>query len=81
LRSSLEISAKLRFVCKVTFRVSLVNPSEDVEVGGEEHDSHRLVEETRCEGQEKGKNGPKPEVGGREEKVVIAAVGEKVREQ
>lgn len=81
LRSSLEISTKLRFICKVTFRVFLANPSEDVEVGGEERESHCLFQETGCESQEKGENGSKPEVGGREEEIVVAATGEEVREQ
>jgi len=81
LRPSLEISTKLRFVCKVTFRVFLANPSEDVEVGGEERESHCLVEVTRCESQEKGENDSKPEVGGSEEKIVVAAVDEEVRGQ
>lgn len=61
--------------------MSLTNPSEDVEVGGEERESHCLVEETRCESQEKGENGSKPEIGGSEEKIVVAAVNEEVREQ
>lgn len=57
----------------------LANPSEDVEVGREERESHCLFQETGRESQEKGENGSKPEVGGREEEIVVAATGEEVR--
>jgi len=61
--------------------VFLANPSEDIEVGGEEHESYCLFEVSRCESQEEGKNDSKPEVGGSEEKIVVAATGENVRVQ
>lgn len=61
--------------------MSLTDPSEDIEVSGEKRESHCLVEETRCESQEKGENDSKPKVGRSEEKIVVAAVDEKVREQ
>ena len=57
----------------------LANPPEDVEVGGEERESNCLLEVTRSKGQYNGENESKPEVGGSEEKIVIAAVGEEVR--
>jgi len=69
----------LRFVRKVTFRVLLANPSEDIEVGGEERESHRLIEIARRKRQYEGEYDSKPEVGGSEEKVVVAAIGEEVR--
>ena len=59
----------------------LANPSEDVKVGGEERESQCLLKVARRKSQDKGKNNPKPEVGGSEEKVVVAAVGGGVREQ
>ena len=59
----------------------LANPSEDVEVGGEEREVHCLVKVTRCKSQDRGENDPKPEVGGSEEKIVVAAIGEEVRER
>jgi len=72
MRSSLEVSTKLRFVRKVTFRMLLANPPEDVDVGGEERKSHCLVEVTRRKSQYRGENDSKPEVGGSEEKIVVA---------
>ena len=59
----------------------LANPSEDVEIGGEVRESHGLVEVTRCKSQDKGESDSQPEVGGSEEEIVVAAVGEEVREQ
>jgi len=52
--------------------VFLANPSEDVEVGGEERESHSLVEESRRKGQDKGENNSEPEIGGTEEEIVVA---------
>jgi hypothetical protein len=81
LRSSLEISTKLRFVRKVAFRVLLANPSENVEVGGEPRESHCLLEVTRRKCEDQGERNSQPEVGGSEKEIVIATVGEEVRER